>query len=620
MDMLNPVELTDNTMTASCPMHTIETRYRMLNTDDELIFPMHKRAIVQYAVNTTGIRELYIYYGDKEISFDKPELFEFGENLAKQPGFVAISATGWGNGYEWTQIQPLLEQLIDEGILQYADTYEADTLLAQESSKPSPLRPALTTKPRSWLECVAITSELTGRTLDLAYLELVIPVFRVAHIALDAEGRQVGEANVFPKPLRLDVPTEWRTCPFPGSRYQDERPMNVTALKSMRTYWSQMMVALLHIREAYLQRFPDAQNGWTVGGLEALSTLVLAVPTYQLMRTQHGVANGQLHPALSSMFRATDGLRVVMHQMIFVPVGEPTLSPSAPMTSGEIYEYSERNYAFSSEHGVCAGPKAMIEEFLNVLVNGVSIKGADSVVLEPAVQAALDNLKPAFDYGLYGLQAYAAVFSIWPVMTRTYGQLWALVESSSDACTDTITRFRERLQTQINILNIQTYHSKEEWRLNREQTYSEIYAHCAIGLGLDPEEKSLTERIAPVMEAHHGPVFQKLRMLLQTKCCKAGATNSPDIEMLLSCLMNYFLQVQAILSLADKAQQQINKLLGRTAPKQPFDAAEINIHNLLQGDADKRLAYLTDVLEEIFGIRIFITKDSIDITEINGTI
>jgi hypothetical protein len=67
--------------------------------------------------------------------------------------------------------------------------------------------------------------------LELAYLELVIPIFRVAHIAIDEDGRQVGEANFFPKPLRLDIPTEWRTCHYPGTRYQSQ-PMNVTALKS----------------------------------------------------------------------------------------------------------------------------------------------------------------------------------------------------------------------------------------------------------------------------------------------------------------------------------------------------------------------------------------------------
>ncbi|MGH2396626.1 MAG: hypothetical protein ACRDFW_06490 [bacterium] len=355
-------------------------------------------------------------------------MFAFGETLAKQSRFVARTATTWGNGYDWPRVQELLEQLIEEGILRHVNGNEPGPISTHGACL-SPLPPAHGTVPRTWFECEAITREVTGHPLELGYLELVIPIFRVAHIAMDAEGRQVGEANVFPKPLRLDVPTEWRTCPHAGSRYQDDRPMNVTALQSMRKHWAQMMVALLRIREAYLRRFPKARHGWTVGDLERLSSLVLAVPAYLLMRTHQRVENGDLHPVLSSMFRVTDGVRMTMHQMLFLPVVEPTLPPDAPMTSAEIYAYAERNYAFHSNHGVCAGPRAMIEEFLNVLVDGRPVEGAESVVLEAPVQAVLDDLDPAFDYGLYGLQAHAVVFSLWPVMGRTYEQLWTIVEA-----------------------------------------------------------------------------------------------------------------------------------------------------------------------------------------------
>jgi len=614
--MNDSMELTNEDMPSSCPRHKLQKQSRQLDADDELVFPLHKCAIVQYSTDAAGERELHLYYGDKEISFDEEELFEFGESLSKQARFIAKTALDWGSDCQWPRIHALLEQLIEEGILHYADTYQADTAPVQEGSRPSPLPPALSTEAHSWQECAAITSELTGRSLALGYLELVIPIFRIAHIAMDAEGRQVGEANVFPKSLRLDVATEWRTCPYPGSRFQDERPMNITALKSMRNYWPQMMVALLQIRKAYLQRFPEQQNGWTVGGLEALSTLVLAVPTYQLMRTQDLIENGQLHPALASMFRVTDGLRMVTHQMIFVPVGEPTLAVNAPMTSTEIYEYSERNYAFSSEYGVCAGSKAMIEEFLNVLVNGVPIKDAESVVLDAPVQAALANLDSAFDYGIYGLQVHATVFSVWPVMTRTYVQLANIMDSWTGASTETTSLFRERLQAHVHTLETQTHHATEAWRSNREQAYSEIYAHCAMGLGQPVAEKSLTERIAPSLDASHEPVIEQLRGILQRYFGAERTSVSPDIENLVSCLLNYFLQVQAILSLACETQQHINSLLGRAEPEQAIDAADIDIHNLLQARETRKIPYLPDELEDVFGIRIAITQEGIEIKEL----
>ncbi|MBK8086465.1 MAG: hypothetical protein IPK28_23080 [Devosia sp.] len=199
---------------------------------------------------------------------------------------------------------------------------------------------------RSWEDCADITHELAGRAIDPGHLELIVPMFRVAHIALDTDGRQVGEANVFPRPLRLDTPTEWMACPFPGTRYMADRPMNTSALKAMRNHWQQMMAALKLIRARFLERFPAAADRWTLAHVERLAALVLAVPTYQLVRK--GADAAPLHPALSSLFRVTDGLRMATHQMMFIPVGEPVLPPDSPITAEAIFDYAERNYSFHS--------------------------------------------------------------------------------------------------------------------------------------------------------------------------------------------------------------------------------------------------------------------------------
>ena len=68
---------------AQCP-HTSEgaragAAGSLLEPDDLLVFPLNKRAVTQYAVGEDGARELRVYYDDKEISFDEPDLFAFGE-------------------------------------------------------------------------------------------------------------------------------------------------------------------------------------------------------------------------------------------------------------------------------------------------------------------------------------------------------------------------------------------------------------------------------------------------------------------------------------------------------------------------------------------------------------
>lgn len=584
----------------------------LLAADDELVLPKHKRVVTQYSTDGSGVTELHLYYGEKEISFDDPQLFAFGENLAKQARFVAGSATRWGEGYTWPRVRELLEQLIEEGILQRAAAMPSEPVHWREGIYLSPLPPAHSTVPRTWFECEAITRELTGHALELGYLELIVPVFRIAHIALDTEGHQVGEANVFPKPLRLDVPTEWRGCPHAGTRYQTDRPMNVSALKSMRKHWPQIMALLLHIREAYLQRFPNARAGWTVGDLERLSSLVLGVPAYLLMRTQERVENGDLHPVLSSMFRVTDGLRMTMHQMLFLPLGEPTLAPDAPMTSAETYAYAERNYVFFTDHGVCAGPKVMIEEFLNVLVDGQHTKESAAVEFEPPVQAALEHLDAALEYGLWALQAHAIAFSLWPVMGRSYERLWTTLATWSANTSDTLTAWRERFRNAVEFLHTRSLLANEEWRVDRERAYADMYMQCARGLGV--EDALLAQRIAPVAQAQHAEVAQQLRRLLRQRCAIAAGTDSPEIENLVADLMDYLQREQAVVRAASEVQQHINRLLGRTPPTRPLTAADLDIYNQMLGNV-ARLPYLVDELSAALDLRIVVTQDAIEIFE-----
>jgi hypothetical protein len=594
-----------------CPMHRPALADGRLDFTQALYLPMHQRVIAQYIHDTEGKPVLHLFCGDQEISFDEPELFAFGETLAKQSRFLAGASTTWGDGYAWSKLQELLEQLVLAGILEYAPAEIAlDAKRPRyEGARDNPLPAAQTNVARTWQDCEAITQELAGHPVELAHLELVIPIFRIAHMALDMEGRQVGEANVFPKALRLDTPTSWRACIYPGSRYQDDRPMNVTALKSMRQYWPQMMNAIGRIREAYLQRFPTARSGWTVGDVERLSTLVLAIPTFALMKSHAAVPNGQLHPVLSNLFRVTDGVRMTTHQMLFVPVAEATLSPLAATSSGEIYAYAERNYAFASTHGVCAGPKAMIEEFLSVLLDGNDADWRDAVQ-DPPVNAALTDMEAAFDYGLLGLQAHAVVFSLWPMMTRTYEQLFTLASTWQGEKSAAVEQLVAHLQEKMTILKNQTLHASEEWRINRENVYADIDEHCRVGLG-QPAERPLVERIQSGMGEDaiciHAQLQAQIARHMQV------AANDSNAAALAAALSQFFRQARSVLQIADGVQANINRLLGRIPALRAFTLADIDVHVVLQGSEARRLPHLLDVLQTLLGFTAAITKDGIHI-------
>jgi len=583
----------------------------MLSQNDILVFPKSRSAVLQRRIGASGKPELQLYYGDKEISFDDPAHFGFGEALARQSRFSAGDAVAWCSS-EWPVVRDLLDQLLENGVLRRGDANATDEILFSRGDLASPLPPAQLTTPRCWADGPDVMRDLTGTALEPGYLELVVPIFRVAHMFMDQDGRQIGEANVFPKALRLDVPTEWRTCAYPGTRYQTERPMNVTALRAMRAHWQQMMALLLKVRAVYIARFPDAADGWTVGHLERLSTAVLALPSFMMLRHDAPLRNGALHPVLSNLFRVTDGLRMTMHQMLFVPIAEAMLKPSDTMTAAEVFGYAERNYSFHSDHGVCAGPRFMIEEFLSVLIDGAEPKNGLPEHLDSEVEAAAALIEPALDYAMLGLQSYGVVFSLWPAMTRAYEQIHRILDGMPRSESRAADSVRDRFRSHVHSVS-SSYLANEDWRRHRETVYDDMYAECYRAVhGKEPVEL-LSAQIRASRLAEHGAARLVLDLTIANRLGREP--NDELVGKIGAAIMDFLGSAQAILKLAEDIQYHTNQLLARPQPQRPVTLADINLHNLLLGKDQRSLPFLPDELSRLFGIEIRVDANSIEIRE-----
>ncbi len=598
-----------------CPVGRMSSESLELCEDTNLLFLQHRRLFVEYSTTESGERELHLYHGEKEIAFDDPELFSFGEGLAKHERFLAREATTWGTGYAWSRVRDLLEHLISEGFLAPTKATESAIDSRPHGACPSPLPPAKSTEPRTWFDSEAILRELTGHPLEVGYLEAVIPVSHVAHMAMDTEGRQMGEANVFPPQLRMEIPTEWRTCPHAGTRYLNEKPMNATALKSMRHHWPQIIAVLIRLREAFIQRFPHIRQGWTVGDLQRLATVVLAIPGYLMMRRHDRIENGQLHPVLSGMVRVTDGIRMTTTEMLYTSESyEPHRAPDAPLTGADIYAYAERNYLLHSMHGVCAGPKAMIDEFLAVLVDGRSPKSGEAVVLEPALHAMLNELDEAFDYGLYGLQSYAIVYSLWPAQRRSYEHLIAIVTAWSGERSDVFQAFTKRLQESAQYLETLTRMTVAQYSTVLGRVYEDMYEHSTNALGCLSSGTTYAECMTPTSDPDHATATAQLQTLLSQRITPLTDTGCAVVKDIVDCLMNYCRQEQAVVRAVEESQRAINRLLERSAPSRPLAAADLHLFQKLRG-GDQRQPYLPDDIADILGIHITVTHNDIHITD-----
>jgi hypothetical protein len=574
-----------------------------------------------YVTSESGVRELAIYYGIKEVSFDDERFFPFGEQLVSRSSFVAEEATAWGPGYAWDEIKPMLEALVTEGILKSGDAVDDPR---GGGLVPSRLAPSVCPVPRAWTaeDCESITRDIAGRSVEIGNLEAILSVYRIPHPALDADGRQVGEANVFPPMLRLDRETEWRVCQYSGSRYRDDRPMNVTALKAMIKYWKPMMAAILEIRAELRTRLSRGGDGWTVGDLHMFSGVALAVPAYWLMKG--GASGGRpLHPVLSSMFRITDGIRMTTHEMIFLSE-ERTRDPGEMVTASELYGFAERNGTFLAGHGVCAGPRAMIDEFFTTVFDGTPLPGGDSLVQAPEVRALLDELPDAVEYGLLGLQSWSVARSVWLAMSRANKALRQVFAATGEAA-GLCRRIRERLDEDWPRLDQQKIASDYERDVHLT-VYADLYEHArramrtplgpaTLAERIDPDHKGL-DRAGPRPDAPmHVAAAARLRQILGERFAATELAGTPAIEQIVGILTLYLREEQAILASSREIQAAINERLGRPQPRRALTARDLRSVYAMYGGSIAKFPYLFDTLEDELGLRVECTADSIEVTD-----
>jgi hypothetical protein len=115
------------------------------------------------------------------------------------------------------------------------------------------------------------------------------------------------------------------------------------------------------------------------------------------------VPNGQLDGGLAAMFRLIDGVRLVTTDLVRdLPDG---LGCETPVTSGSISDFAERFTVYNGTWGVCAGPPALIDEYLRVLFG----EEPAPIDVQPSVADRLGDLDAALDYALLGQRVEVVV-------------------------------------------------------------------------------------------------------------------------------------------------------------------------------------------------------------------
>jgi hypothetical protein len=602
----------DGEPSGACP---VRAPARPLDPTERLFVPNRKRLSHSYIVNDAGGRELQIDYGLKEITFDDERFFAFGEQLVTETVFTGQAATSWGAGYEWSEIQPLLETLLAEGIVKRGDGVDdpRGTGLVE-----SWLPPSVCPVPRSWslAECEDITRDLGGRAVEVGYLEAVVPIYRIAHPALDGDGRQVGEANVFPQRLRLEHVAEWRVCQYAGSRYRDDAPMNITALKAMIKHWKPIMVVTLQIRDAVQARLGLPRNPWTIGDLHVLSSVVLALPAFQLLLRGGSSPQPPLHPVLSSLFRITDGIRMTTDDALFQI--DHVRDPGEPMTAADMHAFAEHYGLLISRTGVCAGPKHLIDEFLVTAVDGVQPEGLAGLALPAEVTELLSRLPDAIDYGLHGMQVWGVSLSVYLAMSRAYEALLAVFEpaAAGDNRDNASARLCSRLRADWAVLVRQQITLAFDREVHRKM-YANAYERSRRALRTPVGPATLAEVLEPgPAQPMHAAAAEQLGRAFRARFPHTELDDA-GLERVVDTLIQYLREEQAILATTLALQEAINALLERPRPQRPLGVRDFLV-NYMMGAAGGGFPYLFTTFEDELGILVDCTASAIEVSDLRG--
>src|SRR3569833_3111165 len=312
-----------------------------LQPSEDLYIPKRKRMTHARIKSDDGQDVLHLFYGYTELIFDEPEVAPLGEKLLEVDQFRAEDAMAWANAepHSWEKIRELLEALLHQKVLgRVADAPVGRT------AEPYPQRLGEAPEGRELLthsahdnRCPMITEQAFGHAFDLGNLEVLVPIYRIAHPALDVDGRQVGENNVSPRTLFLDLPTQRKQCSYPGSRYQHDLPMNQTAMKAMSKRWPELLSLTEQFRAAVVERMPPRDPASrTAGELHFIAVCTLASVGYVMVRGVDPVPHGQLDGGLAALFRLLAGVRLVTNDLVRA-LPDPAQQATSQRRLGELF-------------------------------------------------------------------------------------------------------------------------------------------------------------------------------------------------------------------------------------------------------------------------------------------
>jgi hypothetical protein len=246
----------------------------------------------------------------------------------------------------------------------------------------------------------------------------------------------------------------------------------------------------------------------------------------------------------------------------------------------------------------------MIEDFLGVILDGVEPRGGAAAALDDELQAVTVLIEPAIAYAMYGLQAFGTVFSLWPAMTRCYEQLHGLLESAGDPTSGLAERFARHFAS----LGTRSFLASEAWRQHREAVYDDMYGQCFAAVAGKMPDQPLSAMLAPDAAA---PLRAPATLVAAVTARLGDQRLSQQFA---DSIMDFLARAQRIVAHAETIQAGTARLLRRPAPAHRLTLAQLNLHNVLMGEAIRTVPFLPAEITALFGVDVHVDAGTIEIS------
>ena len=228
----------------------------------------------------------------------------------------------------------------------------------------------------------------------------------------DSEDRPIREGRTPPELLR-EGEIEYRTCPYSGTRYMHERPMNVSALRQTSAHWDEVVDALAFLRAAYTHARggyrADVLDIWRVGQLGS------ALPWFFIL---HQRATCPAYAAALS--KATLGVGIWGWRVFVKNLAERKVVPR--FTSQLMLDTAEETETLVADYEVCAASDKMMLKFFDVLtVESVNATGVGEVA------KLLDTGDELLRFGAHYIAFKQWVWLYWLARRALYEDLIAVL-------------------------------------------------------------------------------------------------------------------------------------------------------------------------------------------------